>query len=66
MSCVGQTLTKYDRSHLIANMAGHLKDAKEFIQKRVVANFTKADTEYGRRLQEALNKFKVSWLTGLK
>lgn len=39
-------------------MAGHLSGAAEFIQQRAVANFTKCDAEYGRRLSEALNKDK--------
>lgn len=53
-----QVLSESDKQHLIDNMAGHMKDAQEFIQKRCVANFTKCDPEYGERLQDALNKYK--------
>ncbi|XP_071114796.1 catalase-like [Haliotis cracherodii] len=48
-----------ERDHLINNLAGHLINAQEFIQKRAVANFGKADPEFGRRLQAALNALKV-------
>jgi len=39
-------------------MAGHLSGAADFLQKRAVENFSKCDPEYGRRLNEALNKHK--------
>ncbi|XP_002738841.1 catalase, partial [Saccoglossus kowalevskii] len=51
-------LSEYDRTHLINNIAGHLKDAQEFLQKRAVHNFSQCDPEYGRRLEEALAKYK--------
>jgi len=47
------------RTRLVENMAGHLKDAQEFLQKRAVHNFSQCDPEYGRRLQEELDKFKL-------
>ena len=47
-------MTEYDRTNLIANIAGHLRGAKVDIQKRVIALFTKCDANYGRRLAEAL------------
>ncbi|XP_070543216.1 catalase-like [Ptychodera flava] len=52
-------LSEYDREHLIKNIAGHLKDAQEFIQKRAVHNFGQCDPEYGRRLSAALDAYKV-------
>lgn len=42
------------------NIADHLKDAQEFLQKRAVANFGQADPEYGALLQEALARHKSS------
>ncbi|XP_014670546.1 PREDICTED: catalase-like isoform X4 [Priapulus caudatus] len=53
-----KVLTEDGRKHLISNMAGHLKNAQEFIQKRAVANYSKCDPEYGRRLEEALTKHR--------
>ena len=43
-----------EKANLIENMSGHLIDAAEFIQERAVANFSKCDVDYGRRLSEAL------------
>lgn len=51
-------LNEGEREDLASNIAGHLKDAKDFIQKRAVANFAAADPEYGRRIQEKLNQYK--------
>ena len=49
-------LNKEERTRLVENIAGHAKDAAEFIQKRVVENFSKADPEYGRRIAELLEQ----------
>jgi len=43
------------KSRLIENISSHLINAAEFIQDRAVANFTKCDADYGRRLKEALD-----------
>ncbi|XP_050393633.1 catalase isoform X1 [Patella vulgata] len=53
-----KVLKPEERTRLIENMAGHLKDAQEFIQKRAVENYSKADADYGKRLQEALSTYK--------
>jgi catalase len=53
-----EVLDEAARTRLIENMAGHLKNAAEFIQKRTVENFSKADPEYGSRLAKALEKYK--------
>lgn len=42
------------------NMAGHLRNAQPFLQKRAVSNFGQADPEYGRLLQEELDKYNQS------
>ena len=41
-------------------MSSQLIDAADFIQQRAVDNFSKCDTEYGRRLREALDRLKAS------
>ena len=51
-------LSPEDRTHLVENIGYHLKDAQEFIQKRAVRNFSQADPEYGRRVQEVLDRYK--------
>ena len=62
-----QVLNEKERTRLVQNIAGHLKDAQEFIQKRAVANFAQADPEYGSRIQDLLDEYrlkaKVSTLT---
>lgn len=55
-----KTLTEQGRTNLVNNIAGHLKDAQEFIQKRAVANFAQAHPDYGRRIQELLDQYKKS------
>jgi len=54
-----KVLNDEERTRLVQNIAGHAKDAAEFIQKRVVENFGKADPEYGRRIGELLEKYKT-------
>ena len=51
-----QVLDEQGKTNLVNNIAGHLKDAQEFIQKRAIANFAAADPEYGRRIQQAIDK----------
>jgi len=45
-----------DKTDLINNIVGHLKHAKTAIQDRMIANFKRADIEYGRRVEEGLIK----------
>lgn len=45
-----------EQDALIANMAGNLCNAQQFIQERAVRNYSQCDPEYGRRLQQALTK----------
>ena len=49
-------MTDEDRDHLIENIVGHLKNARRSIQERQIANFMRADAEYGRRVAEGLAK----------
>jgi catalase len=53
-----KVLGNEERQRLVENIAGHLKDAKEFIQDRAVANFTQADEEYGQRIAKLLNEYR--------
>jgi catalase len=53
-----KVLTEDERSRLVENIAGHLKNCQEFIQKRTIQIFSLVDPEYGRRIQEAVQKYK--------
>jgi len=53
-------LTPSDQDALVSNMAGHMKNAQEFIQKRAVENWSQCDKEWGRRLQAALDEHKAA------
>lgn len=41
------------------NIAGHAINTSDFLQKRVVKNFSQADPEYGRAIQEKLDQLKA-------
>lgn len=43
-----------EKTDLINNIAGHLKNAKKHIQERQIAHFKRADPEYGQRVEEAI------------
>lgn len=47
-----------ERARLVANIAGHIKNAAEFIQNRAIDNFGRVDPDFGRRLRTALNQLK--------
>ena len=49
-------LTADARDRLVANIAGHLCNAQEFIQQRAVRNFTQVHTDFGRALTKALEE----------
>ena len=44
------------RDRLTSNIAGHLRNASPFIQKRTVANFMKVDPHFGRSIEQKLVK----------
>ncbi|KAF5270997.1 hypothetical protein FQR65_LT05347 [Abscondita terminalis] len=46
------------KERLIANIAGHLKDAVDFIQERAIKNFTQVDENLGSKLKAALQANK--------
>ncbi|XP_015931113.1 catalase [Parasteatoda tepidariorum] len=53
-----EVLNEAEKNRLADNIAGHLVDAKDFIQERAVKNFSQADPDYGKRIKERLTKLK--------
>ncbi|KAH0620797.1 hypothetical protein JD844_021576 [Phrynosoma platyrhinos] len=51
-----KVLTEEERERLCENIAGHLKDAQLFIQKKAVKNFTDVHPDYGARIQAHLDR----------
>jgi catalase len=49
-----RTLDKVDRDHLVDNIVDSLGKANKEIQQRMVANLTKADAQFGKRVAEGL------------
>lgn len=47
-------LSAEEKTHLVNNISGHLKNAKQHIQERQIAHFKRADQEYGQRIQETI------------
>lgn len=43
------------RKRLVSNIAGHIVNAKEFIQERAIKNFSQVSAEFGQQLREAIN-----------
>lgn len=43
-----------EKTDLVNNIAGHLKNAKKHIRERQIAHFKRADAEYGQRIEEAI------------
>ncbi|KAK6638501.1 hypothetical protein RUM43_006768 [Polyplax serrata] len=54
-----KVLSNEERERLVQNIAGHLKDAADFIQERAVKNFTAVNSDLGRRLAEKLKQRKL-------
>ncbi|CAH0474311.1 unnamed protein product [Peronospora belbahrii] len=50
-----KTLNAAAREHLTDNIAASLVNASEPVQARAIANFTKCDPDYGRRVQEKVD-----------
>lgn len=47
-------MTNQDRSNLVSNIVGNLKNANVDIQERQVKIFYKCDPEYGTRIAQGL------------
>jgi catalase len=58
-----KVLTEEERERLVRNIAGHLKDASEFIQRRALRNFFQVDKDYGERIAVLLRQHKVCGLS---
>jgi catalase len=43
-----------EKQRLVDNISGHLVNAEQFLQERLVNIFTKCDSDYGRRVREGL------------
>jgi len=54
-----KVLDEKARDRLTTNIANHLCGASEFIQKRAVANFSKADPDYGKNIARKLAEIKA-------
>jgi catalase len=55
-----KVLSPAERTSLVENVASHLKNAQEFIQKRQIRNFSQVDPEFGSRIQQVLDKYNES------
>ena len=53
-----KVLSPAECTELVENIASHLCGAQEFIQQRAVRNFSQADPEYGRQVQQQLDRIK--------
>lgn len=56
-------LSESDREALVDNMASHIKDAAEFLQKRAVEQWSKCDQEWGRRLEAKIAEYRTQAAT---
>uniref|UniRef100_A0A8C4RG00 Catalase n=1 Tax=Erpetoichthys calabaricus TaxID=27687 RepID=A0A8C4RG00_ERPCA len=54
-----KVLNEDERQRLCENIAGHLKNAQLFIQKRAVKNFMDVHPDYGNRIQSLLDKYNA-------
>lgn len=57
-----KVLDEKEQNDLVANMAGHMKDAQKFIQERAIGNFAKVSADLGQKLREAVDAYKSSQL----
>nr|QCH41148.1 catalase [Modiolus modiolus] len=54
-----KVLKPEERQRLAENIANHVCNASEFLQKRVVHNFGQADAEYGQKIKQILDKINA-------
>lgn len=54
-----KVLNPAERQRLAENIAGHVCNASEFLQKRVINNFGQADPEYGQMIKQLLDKINA-------
>nr|BBB37585.1 catalase [Chattonella marina var. antiqua] len=53
-------LSPEEKERLTDNIAGHLVNAKEFLQKRAIANFAAASADYGRKIAQKVAALKAA------
>jgi len=51
-----RVLNADERLRLVQNIAGHLANAQEFIQERVIKNFSLVHPSFGKGIEEELRK----------
>lgn len=49
-----RSLGKVDQDHLVDNIVDDLGKADKVIQRRMIANLSKADPEFGKRVEKGL------------
>jgi catalase len=49
-----QVLDDAARKRLVSNIAGHVVNAKEFIQERAIKNFSQVSADFGQQLRDAI------------
>ncbi|KAI9028184.1 catalase [Phycomyces nitens] len=49
-----RVMSPEERTDLVNNIAGHLKNAKKHLRDRQIAHFKRADREYGSRIESAV------------
>jgi len=52
-----KVLDEGGRQRLIDNIAGHLKDAKDFIRERMVKVLSQVDPDFGKRVQQKIDEY---------
>jgi catalase len=52
-------MSEGQRALLVANIVGAMKSVPDFIQKRQIDHFEKADPEYGARVEKGLAPAKA-------
>lgn len=55
-----KVLDEAARKRLVSNIAGHVVNAKEFIQERAIKNFSEVSADFGQQLREAINLKKTA------
>lgn len=53
-----KVMKQEERDRLVSNIVGHLKDAADFIQDRVVKNFCQVDDTLGQKLTAGLKAYR--------
>jgi catalase len=52
-----KVLKEDERERMVDNIAGHLKDARDFIRERTIKVFSQVDPDMGKRLQKKVEEY---------